>query len=139
MAANDKDLASSSLVPAPDDDYIDWDLLMVDTEEEYEIEKEIANDEVITHAVHEEELISQAEGTTEDIVSDEAIAHLLAEELEMGSDSEIDDGEEEEEDEEMCGDSDTDDDDKEEEEMGGDSDVADEDRRRRRRRCATPT
>ncbi|XP_062224522.1 rRNA biogenesis protein rrp36-like [Phragmites australis] len=113
MAANDKDLASSSLMPAPDDDYIDSDLFMVEAEEEYEMEKAITNDEKIARAVHEEELISQAKGTTE------AIAHLLAEEVEMGSDSDTNDGEEGE-DEEMGGDSDTNDDDEEEDEdMGG--------------------
>ncbi|XP_062196411.1 uncharacterized protein LOC133899438 [Phragmites australis] len=121
---------------------IDWGLLMVKAEEEYEMEKAIANDEMIAHAVHEEELISQVEGMMEAIVSDEAIAHLLAAEVKMGGDSDTDDSEEEE-DEEMGGDSDmTDEEEDEDEDMGGDSDVTDDDRRRRRRRrmrCATPT
>ncbi|XP_062213748.1 uncharacterized protein LOC133914722 [Phragmites australis] len=161
MATNDKDVTSSSSVPALDDEYIDWNLLMVEAEEEYEKEKAIANDEVITRAVHEAKLISEAEGKSEAVVNDEAIAHLLAEEVDMGGNFDTDDGEEEE-DEEMGGYSDTDDDEEEEEEeeeeMGGDSDMTDDEeeeedeemggdsdmtnddmRRRRMRRCATTT
>ncbi|XP_062200464.1 putative uncharacterized protein YGR160W [Phragmites australis] len=151
MATNDKDLASSSSVPAPDDDYINWDLLMVEAEEEDEKEKAIANDKAIACAVHEAELISKAEGMAEAIVSDESITHLLAEEVEIGGNSDTDDGgedeDEDEEDEEMGADFDTDEEESgdsdmtdEEEEMGGDSDMTEDDRRMRRmRRCATLT
>ncbi|XP_062197366.1 uncharacterized protein LOC133900278 [Phragmites australis] len=124
MAANDEDLASSSLVPAPDDEYSDCDLLKVEVEDEYEKEKAIANNETIAHTVHEAELISEVEGTVEAIISDKAIAHLLTEEVEMSGDSDTDDGEEEK-DEEMGDDSNTDK--EEEEEMGGDSNMIDDD------------
>ncbi|XP_062227358.1 uncharacterized protein LOC133925446 [Phragmites australis] len=127
MAANDKDLASSSSAPAPDGDNIYWDLLTMELEKE-EKEKAIANDEAIARAVHEEELISKAEGTMETIISDEPITHLLAEEEEMGSDSNTDDGKEEDKDEDLGGDSNTDDEEeeKEEEEMGDNFDTDEE-------------
>ncbi|XP_062230057.1 acidic leucine-rich nuclear phosphoprotein 32-related protein 2-like [Phragmites australis] len=126
MAANDKDMASSSSMPSPDDEYINWDLLKVETEEEYEKEKAIANDKAITHGVHETELISKAEGMADSIVSDKVISHLLVEEVEMGGESNTNDGEkEEEEDEEMGSDSDTDE--EKEEEMGGNSDMTNDD------------
>ena len=85
------------MVLAPNGDYINWDLLLVEAEEEDEKEKPITNDDAIACAVHEAELISEAEGTAEAIVSDKAITHFLVEEVEMGSDSNTDDGEEEEE------------------------------------------
>ena len=102
---------------------------MVEAEEEYEKEKAIANNKAIARAVHEADLISEAEGTVEAIISDKVIAHLLEEEVEMGGDSDTDNGKEEE-DEEMGDDSNTDkeeEEEEEEEEMGGDSDMTDDD------------
>ena len=96
----------------------------VEDEYEYEKKKMIANDEAITHVVHEAELISEVEGMTEAIVSDKVISHLLAEEVEMGGESNTNDGEKEE-DEEMGSDSNTDE--EEEEEMGDNSDMTNDD------------